>query len=68
MTSWKGFSVPWKKLIDKMSIKIGLDKIKINSTVINIKRNLDETFEGFNIKVTKDNQLIHDENLYLKIK
>ena len=29
---------------------------------------LDETFEGFNIKVTKDNQLIHDENLYLKIK
>jgi hypothetical protein len=45
MTSWKGFSVPWKKLIDKMSIKIGLDKIKINSTVINIKRNLDETFE-----------------------
>jgi hypothetical protein len=29
---------------------------------------LDETFEGFNVKVTKDGQLIHNENLYLKIK
>lgn len=26
----------------------------------------DENFEGFNIKVKKNNQLIHDENLYLK--
>jgi len=29
---------------------------------------LDETFEGFNVKVTKDGHLIHNENLYLKIK
>jgi hypothetical protein len=27
-----------------------------------------ETFKGFNIKVKKDDQVIHDENLYLKIK
>jgi hypothetical protein len=28
----------------------------------------DENFEGFNVKVFKNDILIHDENLYLKVK
>jgi hypothetical protein len=35
---WSGLSIPWKKLVDELSHKIGLENIKLHSDVVNIEK------------------------------
>jgi hypothetical protein len=36
---WTGIGIPWKKLVDVLSQKIGVENIKTNSDVVNIEKN-----------------------------
>jgi len=49
-TSYTGLHIPWKNLIDVISYKIGMDRIKTSSKVISIEKNPSNRF------------LIHTEN------
>jgi len=44
LSEWIGFSVPWKKLVEKMKIKIGVKNILLDTSVIQIQRLIDSTF------------------------
>lgn len=58
---WTGFSVPWKKLVEKMKCKIGLNNILLDKNVIQIQRLVDTTFSlklNDNTKVMTKNVVI----------